>query len=59
MDFSQIDGLAPLAIKKIKILRAVLELPAKRHCQFSPFTSTLGQIGSVVYLEAPKGLPGF
>ena len=24
-------------IEKIKILRAVLELPAKEHCQFSPF----------------------
>ena len=23
--------------KKIKILEAVLELPAKQHCQFSPF----------------------
>jgi hypothetical protein len=23
-----------------------LELPAKQHCQFSPFTSKLGQIGS-------------
>jgi hypothetical protein len=26
-----------MAIKKIKILGAVLELPAKQHCQFSPF----------------------
>ena len=25
-----------MAIEKIKILRAVLELPAKQHCQFSP-----------------------
>jgi hypothetical protein len=26
-----------MAIEKIKILGAVLELPAKPHCQFSPF----------------------
>ena len=30
----------------MKILGAVLELPAKQHCQSSPFTSKLGQIGS-------------
>ena len=28
-----------MAIEKIKILGAVLELPAKQHCQFSPFGS--------------------
>jgi hypothetical protein len=27
--------LAPMEIEKIKILGAVLELPAKKHCQFS------------------------
>ena len=37
MDFSQNEGLAPMAIKKIEILGAVLELPAKQHCQFCPF----------------------
>ena len=26
-----------MAIEKIKILGAVLELPAKQYCQFSPF----------------------
>ena len=26
-----------MAIEKIKLLGAVLELPAKQHCQFSPF----------------------
>ena len=41
------EGLAPLAIEKIKILGAVLELPAKQHCQPSPFTSKLGQIGQI------------
>ena len=51
-----------MAIEKIKILGALLELPAKQHCQSSPFTSKLGQIGqigSAVQLVAPKGLPGF
>ena len=41
----------------MKILGAVLELPAKQHCQSSPFTSKLGQIGqisSAVWLVAPK-----
>ena len=32
-------------LKKIKILGALLELPAKQHCQSSPFTSKLGLIG--------------
>ena len=31
----------------MKILGAVLELPAKQHCQSSPFTSKLGQIGQI------------
>jgi hypothetical protein len=39
--------LAPLTIEKMKILGAVLELPAKQHCQSSPFTSKLGQIGQI------------
>ena len=26
-----------MAFEKIKVLGAVLELPAKQHCQFSPF----------------------
>ena len=29
MDFSENEGLAPMAIEKIKILGAVLKLPAK------------------------------
>ena len=29
-----------MVIEKIKILGAVLELPAKKHCQFSPFGPT-------------------
>ena len=46
----------------MKILGAVLDLPAKQHCQSNPFTSKLGQIGqigSAVQLVAPKGLAGF
>ena len=31
----------------MKILGALLELPAKQHCQSSPFTSKLGQIGQI------------
>ena len=33
--------------RKIQILGAILELPAKQHCQSSPFTSNLGQIGQI------------
>jgi hypothetical protein len=39
--------MAPMTIEKIKILEAILELPAKQHCQSSPFTSKLGQIGQI------------
>ena len=42
-----------MAIEKIKIMGAVLELPAKQHCQFGPFTKKsgkMGWIGSAVYL---------
>ena len=33
-----------MASEKIKILGAFLELPAKQHCQFSPFTAKMGQM---------------
>ena len=49
-----------MAIEKIKILGAVLELPAKQHCQFSLSTKKMGQmgwIGSAVWLVAPKTAP--
>ena len=36
-----------MAVEKIKILGGILELPAKQHCQSSPFTSNLGQIGKI------------
>ena len=51
-----------MAVEKIKILGAVLELPAKQRCQFSPFTSKMDQIGKIgiaVGLVAPKWPPGF
>ena len=57
MDFIQDKHSAPRTFEKVKIPGAVLELPAKQHCQSSPFTSKLGnigQIGSVVLLVAPK-----
>jgi hypothetical protein len=34
-----------MAIEKIKILGAILELPAQQHCQSSPFTSKIGPNG--------------
>ena len=34
-----------MAIEKIQILGAVLELPAKQHCQFSLSTKEMGQMG--------------
>ena len=51
MNFTKDKYLAPRTIEKMKILGALLELPAKQHCQSSPFTSKLGkicQIGSAV-----------
>ena len=47
MDFTLVKYLAPMAIEKMKILGAVLRLLAKQHCQSSPFTSKLGQIGQI------------
>ena len=34
-----------MAIEKIKILGAILERPARQHCQSSPFTKKVGQMG--------------
>ena len=48
MDFTFLDKFsAPRTIEKMEILGAVLELLAKQHCQSSPFTSKLGQIGQI------------
>ena len=49
-------------LKKIKILGAVLELPARHHCQSRQFNAKMGQMGSIgsdVQLVAPKRPPGF
>ena len=51
-----------MAIEKIKILGAVLEPPAKQHCQFSPFgpfSKWICWIGSACLLVAPKRPPRF
>ena len=48
MDFIKNEDLAPIAVEKIKIFGAVLELPAKQHCQFNPFGPFLWSIGSAV-----------
>jgi hypothetical protein len=34
-----------MAVEKIKILGAILELPAKQHCQFGQFTKKSGKMG--------------
>ena len=47
MDFKLDKHSTPRTIEKMKILGAVLELPAKQHCQSSPFTSRLRQIGQI------------
>jgi hypothetical protein len=39
-----------MAIEKIKILGAVLELPAKQHCQSSPLTSKLAKLAKSAVL---------
>ena len=39
------EGLAAMEVEKIKILGAVLELPAKQNCQFGLFTKNLGKMG--------------
>ena len=44
IDFKLNKYLALKVIEKIKILAAILELPAKQHCQSSPFISKLCQI---------------
>ena len=51
MDFSKNEGLARIASEKIKILGTVSELPAKQHCQLSPygpFLREMGWIGTAV-----------
>ena len=38
---------APIAIEKIEIMGAILELPAKQHCQSSPFTAKLAKLAEL------------
>jgi len=48
-----------MAIEKIKILGAVLELPAKPHCQFSPF-GTIFEVNGLdwqCYLASSSKVP--
>jgi hypothetical protein len=45
IEISSNEKSAPMAIEKIKIVGAVLELPAKQHCQFSPFGPFFEVIG--------------
>ena len=62
MKFSLDELSAPMAIEKIKILGAILELSAKQPCQASPFASFLrwiGWFGLAIKLVATKRLPGF
>ena len=47
MGFIEDKYSAPRTIEKMEISGAVLELPTKQHCQSSPFTSKLGQIGQI------------
>ena len=47
MNFAWNELSASMAIAKIKILGAVLELSAKQHCQSRPSTSKLGHIGQI------------
>ena len=53
----QMNNRHPWQLKKIKILGAVLELPAKQHCQSSPFTSKFGQIGQIGTAGSSKTAP--
>ena len=46
-----------MAIEKIKILEAVVELPAKQHCQSSPLTSKLGRIDQIGSAGSSKTAP--
>ena len=45
MDFAKNEYSATKTSEKIKILGAVLLLPAKLHCHFGPFTKKSGKMG--------------
>ena len=54
-----------MAIEKIKILGAILELPAKQHNQFNPFKAIIGQMAELAVLfswllqSSPQDLDSF
>jgi hypothetical protein len=51
-----------MAIEKTKILGAILELTAKKHCQSSPFISKIGPNGlnwQCFLAGSSKTAPGF
>ena len=47
LDFTLAKYSATMTIEKMKILGAILELPARQHCQSSLFIAKLGQIGQI------------
>ena len=47
MEISSKEWLAPMVIEKIKILGAIFEIPAKQLCEFSLYTTKMGQIGLI------------
>ena len=63
MDFTKNEYSAPMAVEKIKIMGAVLELPAKQHCHSSPFTKKWAKWAGLavlfIWYIAPKWPPGF
>ena len=50
----QMNNRRTMAIERIKIVGAVLELPARQQCQSSPFPAKIGLIGTSVWLVVPK-----
>ena len=50
-----------MAIEKNKILGAVLELPAKQHCQIDPFTKKSGKTVPriLIFSTAMSAKPSF
>jgi hypothetical protein len=45
MFFTSNEYSAPMATKKIYILEAILDLPARQHSQFNPYIAKIGQMG--------------
>jgi hypothetical protein len=45
IEISSYEKSATMAIEKIESLGAILELPAKQHCQYSLLTAKMGLMG--------------